>query len=53
MYKEIYALRERVLAGQDLATDALLQEYEQRTTQLKDDEDFGKLEFQPIDVKDI
>ena len=52
LYKEIYEERRKILMGLLPPPETLLSEYEQRATELND-EDFKKLEVTPCDVKDI
>lgn len=52
LYQEIYELRRKVIQGESLDENDLLAEYEKRAAELND-EDFKKVEANPVDVKDI
>jgi nucleosome assembly protein 1-like 1 len=52
LYKEIYEQRSSLLLGTKQPAGDLLAEYENRAKQL-DDEDYKKVEVNPVDVKDI
>lgn len=52
LYQEVYEQRKQLLSGTVHPSEALLKEYEERAKVL-DDEDFKKVEADPVDVKDI
>ena len=51
-YKEIYVLREALINGKSDLDQALIEEFDKRATEMKD-EDYDKLEIVPCDVKTI
>lgn len=52
-YKEIYALRDQVVAGETLPDEAdLIKQFDEIAVKMKDD-DYDKLEIEPCDVKAI
>ena len=51
-YKEIYARREQLINGKVAPDEALIKEFEERATKMKD-ADYDKLEVTPCDVKSI
>lgn len=52
LYREIYEQRKQILLGTVPPPENLLAEYATRAEQLNDD-DYKKLEADPVDVKDI
>ena len=52
-YKEIYALRDKVIAGESLPNEAELIKQFDETAQKMKDADYDKLEVEPCDVKSI
>lgn len=52
LYKEIYEQRNLILKGELAPPNDLLAEYTKRATEL-DDEDYKKVEVNPVEVKDI
>lgn len=51
-YKEIYAMREKIINGKEGLPDDLIALFDERATKMKDD-DYDKVEVEPCDVKSI
>ena len=51
-YKEIYAMRERIINAKDQLPKDLIELFDERAEKMKD-EDYDKLEVEPCDVKAI
>lgn len=52
LYKEVYEQRNKILLGSIAPPEDLLAEYATRA-QILDDDDYKKVEADPVDVKDI
>lgn len=51
-YKEIYAMRERIINAKDLLPKDLIDMFDERAIKMKDS-DYDKIEIEPIDCKAI
>ena len=51
-YKEVYALREKVINGKSGLDEVLIEEFNEVAKKMKDDA-YDKLEVEPCDVKAI